>query len=167
MPGGWAPTQHEFLGVRGREALRRFVENGGTYIGICAGAYLACSTVSWEGKDYPYDLGLARGRAVGPVKGLAPWPRTERVEVRAGERAVPALYAGGCSLAIEGAKALAHYPDGTPAAIEVALGKGRVILCGVHPELADGDADLLAGWADGVSPGDGAWMKGILRGCLR
>jgi glutamine amidotransferase-like uncharacterized protein len=167
MPGGWAPTQHESLGASGRVAIRSFVEGGGSYLGICAGAYLACSTVSWEGRDYPYALGLARGRAVGPVKGLAPWPTTDRVEIRAGERLVAALYAGGCSLAIDGAVVLATYPDGTPAAVETRLGKGRVLLLGVHPEFAPGDADILAGWADAMRPGDGGWFREIVRLSLR
>ncbi len=167
VPGGWAPTQHEAMGDGGRGRLRTFVEAGGAYLGICAGAYVACSAVSWEDREYPYALGLARGRAIGPVKGLAPWPTTGSVEIRAGGHAVPALYAGGCSLAIDGAAVLATYPDGSAAAIEVRLGKGRVFLCGVHPEFVAADRDLLAGWADGSPPGDGDWLEGLLRDASR
>jgi glutamine amidotransferase-like uncharacterized protein len=167
MPGGWAPSQHESLGVRGRAAMRAFVEEGGSYVGICAGAYLACSTVAWEGRDYPYDLGLARGRAAGPVKGLAAWPACERVEIAAEGRKIPALYAGGCSLSIDGAAVLATYPDGTAAAVRAPCGKGSIVLIGVHPELRAGDKDLLAGWADEAEPGDGSWFVEIVRSCLR
>ena len=41
--GGSASAQAEAIGEIGREAVRRFVEQGGGYIGICAGAYLATS----------------------------------------------------------------------------------------------------------------------------
>jgi glutamine amidotransferase-like uncharacterized protein len=167
MPGGWAPTQQEALGQRGRAALRAFVEGGGRYMGICAGAYLACTTVAWQGREYPYALGLARGRASGPVEGLAPWPAAGRVEIRAGGRAVPAVYAGGCALEIDGATVLATYSDGLAAAVEVGLGEGRILLLGVHPEFAGGDTDLLAGWADGAGVGDGAWFLALVEGALR
>ncbi len=30
--------------------MRKFVQNGGGYIGICAGAYLACDRFSWSTK---------------------------------------------------------------------------------------------------------------------
>jgi glutamine amidotransferase-like uncharacterized protein len=35
------------LGESGREEVRQFVQAGGGYIGICAGAYLACSGFGW------------------------------------------------------------------------------------------------------------------------
>ena len=41
--GGSASKQAEAIGEIGLEAVRRFVEQGGGYIGICAGAYLATS----------------------------------------------------------------------------------------------------------------------------
>jgi hypothetical protein len=41
VPGGWASLKSEELGKHGREELRRFVRNGGGYLGICGGAGLA------------------------------------------------------------------------------------------------------------------------------
>lgn len=41
--GGSASKQAEAIGEVGRQAVRRFVEQGGGYVGICAGAYLATS----------------------------------------------------------------------------------------------------------------------------
>jgi putative intracellular protease/amidase len=41
--GGTGSGQSRALGEEGRERVRRFVAKGGTYIGICAGAYLASS----------------------------------------------------------------------------------------------------------------------------
>ena len=41
VPGGWASLKSEELGEAGRRELRRFVEGGGGYLGLCGGAGLA------------------------------------------------------------------------------------------------------------------------------
>lgn len=41
VPGGWASNKAKALGPGGMEAIRRFVGNGGSYVGICGGAGLA------------------------------------------------------------------------------------------------------------------------------
>jgi hypothetical protein len=41
VPGGWASNKISSLGVQGREAIRRFVAAGGSYLGICGGAGMA------------------------------------------------------------------------------------------------------------------------------
>jgi hypothetical protein len=43
MPGGSAKQQSRELGAPGRREIVRFVERGGGYVGICAGAFLACA----------------------------------------------------------------------------------------------------------------------------
>ncbi|MCB1209434.1 MAG: hypothetical protein KDK97_08915 [Verrucomicrobiales bacterium] len=45
--GGSGSKQANTIGLSGREAVRRFVHDGGGYIGICAGNYLACDGFSW------------------------------------------------------------------------------------------------------------------------
>lgn len=45
--GGSGSRQANTIGLLGREQARRFVEAGGGYVGICAGAYLACDGFSW------------------------------------------------------------------------------------------------------------------------
>lgn len=47
-PGGSGGGQGRALGDAGREAVRKFVADGGGYIGICAGAYLATSHYDWS-----------------------------------------------------------------------------------------------------------------------
>jgi hypothetical protein len=44
VPGGLSNEMADALGNDGREEIRRFVKDGGGYVGICAGAYLASST---------------------------------------------------------------------------------------------------------------------------
>jgi putative intracellular protease/amidase len=41
VPGGWASQKLIALGDRGQEEIRRFVEEGGSYLGICGGAGMA------------------------------------------------------------------------------------------------------------------------------
>lgn len=41
VPGGWASLKSEELGTAGRDELRRYVRNGGGYLGLCGGAGLA------------------------------------------------------------------------------------------------------------------------------
>jgi hypothetical protein len=44
---GGASTQANDIGDAGRKNVRRFVRRGGAYLGICAGAYLACAEFDW------------------------------------------------------------------------------------------------------------------------
>ena len=48
MPGGSGSGQAKALKPEGRAAVRTFVKNGGGYVGICAGAYLASSHYDWS-----------------------------------------------------------------------------------------------------------------------
>jgi putative intracellular protease/amidase len=48
FPGGSGSKQAAALGIEGRKQVRRFVENGGGFVGICAGAYLAAANYSWS-----------------------------------------------------------------------------------------------------------------------
>jgi glutamine amidotransferase-like uncharacterized protein len=45
--GGGGSSQAKTIGDAGRNNVREFVRGGGGYVGICAGAYLACSNFSW------------------------------------------------------------------------------------------------------------------------
>lgn len=47
-PGGSGSKQAATLGDVGRENVRRFVAEGGGYMGICAGAYLASADYTWS-----------------------------------------------------------------------------------------------------------------------
>ena len=85
--GGSGSKQAEALGEEGKRNIKHFIEHGGGYLGICAGAYLASSGFDWSlhlvpvktisvtewkrGKGF-VDLELTQeGRDVfGPVDGL-------------------------------------------------------------------------------------------------
>ncbi|KAL4423157.1 hypothetical protein ABPG77_007810 [Micractinium sp. CCAP 211/92] len=48
MPGGADLPYCKHLNGRGNELLREHVEGGGSYLGLCAGAYYACARVEFE-----------------------------------------------------------------------------------------------------------------------
>lgn len=48
QPGGSGSGQGNHLGEAGREAIREYVRDGGGYIGICGGAYLASAHYKWS-----------------------------------------------------------------------------------------------------------------------
>jgi hypothetical protein len=53
--GGYSVNQANSLGDTGKDAIRRYVADGGRYLGICAGAYLAVVGEEWS-------LGLLNAR---------------------------------------------------------------------------------------------------------
>ncbi len=48
QPGGSGGGQGRHLGEDGRDAIRGFVKDGGGFVGICAGSYLASADYSWS-----------------------------------------------------------------------------------------------------------------------
>ena len=47
-PGGSGGGQGKALGEKGRKAVRDFVRQGGGYLGVCGGAYLATNDYEWS-----------------------------------------------------------------------------------------------------------------------
>ena len=52
MNGGLATRHGNSLTPKGRDNIRKFIENGGSYVGSCAGMFLASNGVYEEGKEY-------------------------------------------------------------------------------------------------------------------
>ncbi|TWT77870.1 hypothetical protein Pla123a_16680 [Posidoniimonas polymericola] len=175
-PGGSASGQAKALGEDGRARVRAFVEGGGGYLGVCAGAYLATN-------DYSWSLGLidakvvdrrhwARGKGEVTLK-LSP-AAAEFFAAPSGE--LQLRYAQGPLLgrrewddpAVPNYESLALFDTeiakngapkgvmaGTSAIVRAEHGAGRVFCYSPHPELTKGrDAmipravEWLAGQAD-------------------
>ncbi len=152
MPGGRDLPYCEALGgacVR----IRRFVAEGGAYLGICAGGYFGSSYVEFEKGGPlevvgPRDLAFFGGKAIGPAYGPGLFEYGSERGARlasldfSGEPVE--LYYNGGALFQEPesgsqVEVVARYSDlqARPAAIILArLGKGRALLTGVHPERA-------------------------------
>ena len=52
MNGGLATKHGNSLTPRGRENIRKFIENGGSYVGSCAGMFIASNGVYNKGTEY-------------------------------------------------------------------------------------------------------------------
>ncbi len=64
--GGSGSKQAQSIGEQGKENIKNFIKNGGGYLGICAGAYLATSGFDWS-------LGILNAETVS----ITEWKRGE------------------------------------------------------------------------------------------
>lgn len=153
IPGGWSWDYAKALGTRGGVAIKDFVANGGTIIGICAGAYYLSKSIIWEGRRYIYSLKLINVTAIGPKEGY-PWPTSSIVNITLrkelasilNSKLVKTLYYGGPEfIDVESdIIILAYYTDDLrPAIVMGKYGKGTVILIGVHLEMREDTWPLL------------------------
>jgi glutamine amidotransferase-like uncharacterized protein len=128
IPGGNFIHIGESLTPATTETIHNAVQNGLSYLGICAGAFLA-------GHLGPYNsLNLTQGVKFG-------FYAAENQGIR--KAAVPITFLGaptlehywedGPQLTGWGA-VVGKYPDGTAAIVQGAVGSGWVVLSGVHPE---------------------------------
>ena len=172
MPGGSGSLQAKKLEEKGRVAVQEFVRNGGGYIGICAGSYLASSHYDWS-----LDLINARvwdrshwARGQGTVTLGVTSPGQQVLNTDATE--VDVYYGQGPLLVpdndpdLPGYEVLARYDSevaekgaqpgamsGTHAIIRSVFGSGRVICFSPHPEKSDGPNGLMlhgVRWAAGA-----------------
>lgn len=72
MPGGYM-VGVSLAGRNGQAAINNLINSGGSYIGICSGAYAAASSVRWE-RTWSSGLGFFHGKAVGSIYDIAAWP---------------------------------------------------------------------------------------------
>jgi glutamine amidotransferase-like uncharacterized protein len=145
--------------------IRRFVEEGGTFVGICAGAYLASNVVNWEGirydRDVGYILSLFEGEAVGPIKEIMNYDldkyinpyKITNIDILEEHpiKNYSIVYWGGSYFNIpddskQDVKVIAEYPIiKKPAIIRFKYGQGKVLLMGPHPELIfDSNESMLS-----------------------
>ena len=153
MPGGAGTPYRHKLQVLGNDKIREYVQNGGIYYGICAGAYYACRQTEFEA-DIPElkkvtecGLNLLEGRAIGTLYkelGIRPYDKnaasSAAVELIWNDNSkYTAHYHGGPyfeSFNSDENQVLARYnlAGRQPAVIGRNYGKGKVILSGVHFE---------------------------------
>jgi len=174
--GGSGSAEAGGLGDKGREEVREFVRNGGGYVGICAGAYLACSGFEWG-------LGVLNAKTVSPK-----WRRGQGdVKITGGafgekldERTI--RYANGPIIRPDERKDLPDYEKlitfrtelaqndtpvgvmvGTPAMVRASYGLGRVFTSSPHPEQTVGLEPLVekaVRWvARSKGPTDELWKR--------
>ena len=154
MPGGADLPYARRLDGPGNANLRAYVEAGGGYLGLCAGAYYACRRLRFRYADGAVvagarELDLFPGTAVGPIAGgrLRPFDDTPAsatvttVTTPAGDRSWTVCYHGGPRfVGVPDNWATLHwsgagFPPGQPAVVMGRVGRGQVVLSSVHPEI--------------------------------
>tara|TARA_Y100001934_G_scaffold114882_1_gene140623 strand:+ start:289 stop:1137 length:849 start_codon:yes stop_codon:yes gene_type:complete len=165
LPGAGSNGEYDKrLQYDGMQAIKDYVNEGGLFFGICAGAYYASSRLEWKQgvpdkertKEPP--LKLFNGVAKGPIRKLLQdnskdwhWDQAIAVPVKVTfkngeEKEIKALYWGGPHLLSD--RPLIENPDNfikarfssliarPPCLIETKVGKGTVILSSIHPEVS-------------------------------
>jgi glutamine amidotransferase-like uncharacterized protein len=129
LPAAWESVK------RYAHPLREFVRHGGRYLGLCMGGYLAASALGYDllpGNCEDYTR--TRGAEVHDVRNAVitvNWPPAPHAHPRR------IFYQDGPYFWLnDGAHAdvLARYTNGLIAAMVVPFGRGRVAVCGPHPE---------------------------------
>lgn len=156
-PGGSGGGQGRHLREDGREMIRSFIRDGGGFIGICAGAYLASA-------DYPWSLNVLDARVLDRKhwargKGIVQITLTDtgREMLKSEKPQLEIYYAQGPLLAprdhpdIDDYEIIATFRTeiakngapmgvmkGTTAIARGQYGRGRVVCFSPHPELTEG-----------------------------
>lgn len=148
MPGGADVNFCNQLNGEGNQIIKDFVFDGGSYLGICAGAYYACRDISWA-KDSPNEiignreLSFFDCTAVGPVNDFIEdgdpakcWSQAARIAYESDT--IPSLYLGGpVFTGVPDSQVLARFsdlPGFPPAIVGRTYGKGKVVLTSPHLE---------------------------------
>src|SRR5262245_10793633 len=132
VPGGNFMDMSASLTPRTTAAIHDAVQAGVSYLGICAGAFLA-----GDGRGYYHSFDLASGVRFGFYAAERRGIRKAAVAVTGvNAPAIEHYWEDGPELTGWGA-VVGKYPDGTPAVVEGASGQGWVILAGVHPEAPE------------------------------
>jgi len=173
VPGGGGSTESRGLGGAGCDAIRRFVGDGGGYVGICAGAYLASAGYTWS-------LGIINAKVADGMrgKGMPQVELTDEGRRILGSKAGPfeVKYQNGPLIVAADREGLPAYTvlarfrseivaservpriamDDSPAIVCAAYRKGRVVCISPHPEGTpglEGLARAAVRWAAGrISP---------------
>jgi len=154
MPGGESWVYLEDLKEEGAENIREFVRKGGSYLGICAGAFYATSHRRGGVATGPYGIGLLEGTAhdgtyleePGYIEGVMDflWELGNPLVQGLGKSARMLLYGGpyfefkpeeAQKKHVEVVSRFAH--SGKPAMIRFRYGKGRVFLAAPHFEVKE------------------------------
>jgi len=143
MPGGADRPYAKKLNGAGNQIIKNYIQNGGAYLGICAGAYFGCARIEFQkGTKHEIcesrELALFDGVGMGCLTDIAPvYDNT----LSSAAIANLSIYWGGCSFegVQDAVNIISRYEDikgAPPAIISTAYGKGSVILSGVHFEVS-------------------------------
>ncbi|KAG2213837.1 hypothetical protein INT47_001106 [Mucor saturninus] len=171
MPGGRDMPYCQALDGAPNTRIRSFVEGGGIYLGICAGAYYGSHHIEFEkgrasmeiiqSRELGFYPGLARGTTYpGFVYNSESGAKSVSVVLEGQFEHLPReinMYYNGGGYFVEPEKyenvtvlgryktpsALCKEPKGPAAIVQCKVGKGNAILIGTHPEYDISSQDML------------------------
>jgi hypothetical protein len=130
VPGGNYLTIGNSLTTNATANVHSAVQGGLNYLGICAGGILAGNA---SGNSLNLTSGTRFDFYAVVNQGIH---KTNVVITGVGSPGIEHYWEDGPQFTGWGA-VVGKYPDGTPAMVEGAFGKGWVVLCGVHPEAPE------------------------------
>ncbi len=152
FPGGNMYQYSQDISSEGMSKIRSFINEGGSYIGICGGSYFAGKKVFWQGNLLPMNsLELFQGTVQGPVDEIAPYPDCVMCKVNIVNNSHPITQSEPDSAWIQYCYCPIFIPDentkvdilgryeigNQPAILAFEYGNGRVFMIGTHPEFEE------------------------------
>ena len=136
FPGGAGGTQAKSLSSQSHAELRSAVQDYGvSYLGFCAGAFIAVAPAPDPGQDVSYGLGIVNGPELDYYfleYQLNPDVAMTLENFADGSQRDLLWYGGPVTPNTPGG-VIARYPNGDPAITQLVSGKGFVIVSGPHP----------------------------------
>ncbi len=171
MPGGDAYYYKLAIDSTGLQNIRDLVNEGGFYMGMCAGSYFAADSIEWEGGIYDYQLELFNGFARGAIDTIAPWPDYVMTDVTMNMNNPINVYSGGRETILyyggpvyepkpgQNMDTLATWDSwyDLPAIINFTYGNGRVFFSGPHPETEEDSQRDGNDFADSYADNGSDW----------
>jgi biotin--protein ligase len=147
MPGGRDLLFLSALDPHGIRKIKDYVERGGNYLGLCAGAYFACSEIEFELHRPFYEvigprpLQFIPGKAVGSVAanfhyGTELGAQAMKLQTQHGDHFSVYVNGGPCFRLTDHAEVIASYESGEPAIVKTKVGKGTCLVSGPHIEVS-------------------------------
>ena len=134
QPGGKSGAASNAMGAANREVIRKFIENGGGYVGFCAGAFLTTSKV---GETSVNGLGIIPGKTR-VFRRAHGYPSIEKMITSDGIKYH--YWEGGpwfqfTDSQIQNMTIKSRYKTTNAInGVETTYGKGRISVTGTHPE---------------------------------
>lgn len=169
MPGGESIQYLGELKAEGGEMIRKYVEDGGGYIGICAGAFYATSHREGGNATGPYGIGILKGTAydgtalhIPPfIEGMMDFPFTPVGALSGLLSRYRIVMFGGPSFRFTAEEAAAKKIQvyarieklNEPMMLTLHYGRGKVFLSGPHLEIEENRTN----WGKEFTDPDSEW----------
>jgi glutamine amidotransferase-like uncharacterized protein len=149
--GGDADYYNADINSTGILNIQEFINEGGAYIGMCAGAEFASDSLIWYDYRIDYPLDLFQGISIGPIDDIAVWPNNCMTTVTMNHNNdINQFEPGTEDILYWGGSIFSPYEDtefdtvatfngfnDELAIINFTYGSGRVLLISPHPEIEE------------------------------